>query len=121
MGELLNRQGAARLRAFTLAEGVMLLVLGGLALIFPVLASVWVTAVVAVAFLVGGIVKDDRRRRKALDDVARAFLNAGVPPRAVMVSPITGEKGNLEYLLYASAQGAPHPTEWDGSIATAVN
>ncbi|MFM9109305.1 MAG: HdeD family acid-resistance protein [Prochlorococcaceae cyanobacterium] len=56
MGELLNRQGAARLRAFTLAEGVMLLVLGGLALIFPVLASVWVTAVVAVAFLVGGIV-----------------------------------------------------------------
>jgi uncharacterized membrane protein HdeD (DUF308 family) len=44
------------LRAFTLAEGVMLLVLGVLALVFPVLASRWVTAVVAIAFLVGGLV-----------------------------------------------------------------
>jgi uncharacterized membrane protein HdeD (DUF308 family) len=44
------------LRAFTLAEGVLLLVLGVLALLFPFLASVWVTALVAVAFLVGGIV-----------------------------------------------------------------
>jgi uncharacterized membrane protein HdeD (DUF308 family) len=47
---------AATLRSFTLAEGVLMLVLGGLALIFPVMASVWVTAVVALAFLVGGIV-----------------------------------------------------------------
>jgi uncharacterized membrane protein HdeD (DUF308 family) len=46
----------AALRAFTLAEGVMLLVLGVLALVFPVLASRWVTAMVAIAFLVGGIV-----------------------------------------------------------------
>jgi len=47
---------AATLRSFTLAEGVVLLVLGGLALIFPVMASVGVTAVLALAFLVGGIV-----------------------------------------------------------------
>ncbi len=46
----------AALRAFTLAEGVMLLVLGVLALVFPVLASKWITAVVAIAFLVGGLV-----------------------------------------------------------------
>jgi uncharacterized membrane protein HdeD (DUF308 family) len=46
----------ASLRAFTLAEGVMLLVLGVLALVFPVLASQWVTAMVAIAFLVGGLV-----------------------------------------------------------------
>ena len=44
------------LRAFTLAEGIMLLVLGVLALLFPVIASAWVTVVVALAFLVGGIV-----------------------------------------------------------------
>jgi uncharacterized membrane protein HdeD (DUF308 family) len=44
------------LRAFTLAEGILLLVLGVLALLFPVLASAWVTVVVALAFLVGGIV-----------------------------------------------------------------
>ncbi|NBW63562.1 MAG: hypothetical protein EBR33_10615, partial [Synechococcaceae bacterium WB4_1_0192] len=43
------------LRAFTLAEGVLLLVLGLLALLFPLIASAWVTLVVAVAFLVGGI------------------------------------------------------------------
>jgi uncharacterized membrane protein HdeD (DUF308 family) len=46
----------AALRAFTLAEGVLLLVLGVLALLFPVLASQWVSVVVAIAFLVGGIV-----------------------------------------------------------------
>jgi uncharacterized membrane protein HdeD (DUF308 family) len=43
-------------RAFTLFEGVLMLVLGVLALVFPIMASVWVTTVVAVAFLVGGIV-----------------------------------------------------------------
>lgn len=47
---------AGTLRAFTLFEGVLMLVLGVLALVFPILASVWVTTVVAVAFLVGGIV-----------------------------------------------------------------
>jgi uncharacterized membrane protein HdeD (DUF308 family) len=45
----------ASLRAFTLFEGALMLVLGVLALAFPVLASKWVTAVVAVAFLVGGL------------------------------------------------------------------
>jgi len=44
------------LRAFTLFEGVLMLVLGVLALVFPIMASVWVATVVAVAFLVGGIV-----------------------------------------------------------------
>jgi uncharacterized membrane protein HdeD (DUF308 family) len=47
---------ASSLRSFTLFEGVLMLVLGMLALIFPVLASVWATAMVAVAFLVGGLV-----------------------------------------------------------------
>jgi uncharacterized membrane protein HdeD (DUF308 family) len=44
------------LRAFTLFEGILMLVLGVLALVFPIVASVWVTTVVAGAFLVGGIV-----------------------------------------------------------------
>ncbi len=52
----LQRQQIAALRTFTLAEGVLMLVLGTLALVFPVVASFWVTAIVAVAFLVGGIV-----------------------------------------------------------------
>ena len=37
-------------------EGVLFLVLGLLALIFPVVASKWVTAMVALGFLVGGLV-----------------------------------------------------------------
>jgi uncharacterized membrane protein HdeD (DUF308 family) len=44
------------LRTFTIAEGVVMLVLGVLAIVFPVVASVWVTVMVALAFLVGGIV-----------------------------------------------------------------
>jgi len=51
--ELTSAQG---LRAFTMAEGIVLLVLGVLALVFPVIASAWVTVIVAIAFAVGGIV-----------------------------------------------------------------
>ena len=43
-------------KAFAIAEGILLIILGVLALIFPVLASVWVTGVIAVVFLVGGVV-----------------------------------------------------------------
>lgn len=59
---------AASLRAFTLFEGVLLLVLGLLALLAPVVASLWTTAVVALAFLVGGIVGwiSNLLRRRAL-------------------------------------------------------
>lgn len=43
------------LRAYTIAEGVLLIVLGMLAILFPHVASRWVAALVALAFLVGGI------------------------------------------------------------------
>jgi uncharacterized membrane protein HdeD (DUF308 family) len=43
-------------KAFAIAEGILLMILGVLALVFPVLASVWVTGVIAVVFLVGGVV-----------------------------------------------------------------
>ncbi|MEB3325680.1 MAG: DUF308 domain-containing protein, partial [Cyanobacteriota bacterium] len=48
--------GENSLRIFTLAEGVLMLVLGTLALIFPLVASVWVTGVVAMVFLVAGLI-----------------------------------------------------------------
>jgi len=47
---------ASSLRAFTVAEGILMVVLGVLALLFPLIASAWVTVFVAIAFLVGGIV-----------------------------------------------------------------
>jgi uncharacterized membrane protein HdeD (DUF308 family) len=43
-------------RTFSIAEGVLFLVLGVLSLLFPVVASFGVTALVGVAFLVGGMV-----------------------------------------------------------------
>ena len=43
-------------KAFSIAEGILLIVLGILALIFPVVASFWTTGVVAVLFLIGGVV-----------------------------------------------------------------
>jgi uncharacterized membrane protein HdeD (DUF308 family) len=44
------------LRAFTLAEGILMLVLGVLALVFPVMASFGATVLLGVAFLVAGVV-----------------------------------------------------------------
>jgi uncharacterized membrane protein HdeD (DUF308 family) len=56
MGSSLFSSKGKELKAFTLFEGVLMLVLGVLALIFPVLASAWITVIVALGFLVGGIV-----------------------------------------------------------------
>jgi uncharacterized membrane protein HdeD (DUF308 family) len=44
-----------RLRGLTQAEGIIMIVLGILALSFPMVASAWVTVMVAIAFLVGGV------------------------------------------------------------------
>ena len=43
-------------KSFTIAEGILLIVLGVLALIAPIKASFIVTAVLGVVFLVGGII-----------------------------------------------------------------
>lgn len=56
MTDSLSRAEQRSLRTFTVAEGILMLVLGVLALLFPVITSFWVTAFVAVAFLVGGLV-----------------------------------------------------------------
>ena len=48
--------GQEALLGLTLAEGILLLVLGILAIASPYVASLWVTVVVAIAFLVGGLV-----------------------------------------------------------------
>ena len=64
----------------------------------------------------GGIVKDPARQRAALDTVVAHCVEKGLPVRAVRYSPVTGEKGNVEYLVYASATASHHPAEWDGTI-----
>lgn len=48
----------------------------------------------------GGIVHDPEVRLEALMKVAGAFVDAGLAIKGACESPITGAKGNHEYLLY---------------------
>lgn len=48
----------------------------------------------------GGIVRDEAKRRAALDKVRAGAGACGFVCRGAMDSPITGQKGNREYLLY---------------------
>ena len=57
-----------RLSRLSQFEGVLLIVLGVLALSFPVIASAWVTLMVALAFLLGGLLGwiDNLRRARSM-------------------------------------------------------
>lgn len=58
--------------------------------------------------LVGrGVVGDPALRRAAVDKVTRCFGAAGLDTVRVMESPITGEHGNQEYLLWARKGAGP--------------
>jgi len=56
----------------------------------------------------GGIVRDEAARAEALVSVAATARELGYTVRGDTVSPITGGKGNIEYLLYLTA---PAPTD----------
>jgi uncharacterized membrane protein HdeD (DUF308 family) len=70
VGDPLQRRAvqAGQLRGLTQAEGIIMIVLGILALSFPVVASASVTVMVAIGFLVAGIVGwiDNLLRAKSL-------------------------------------------------------
>ncbi len=95
---------ASSLRAFTLFEGVLMLVLGSLALLFPIVASTWVTAMVAVAFLVGGIVG-------WINGLMRARLSSRWPMfwRLVVATLFLVAGGSMVQQLGASSGGAAAP------------
>lgn len=65
----------------------------------------------------GGVVKSPAKQRAALDTVVSACRARELPVRAVMESPVTGEKGNVEYLAYASQNARVHPAEWQGTVS----
>jgi 23S rRNA (cytidine1920-2'-O)/16S rRNA (cytidine1409-2'-O)-methyltransferase len=48
----------------------------------------------------GGIVKDEALRFKAVEKVKKGLEDAGLSVAGVIQSPITGQKGNIEYLIY---------------------
>jgi 23S rRNA (cytidine1920-2'-O)/16S rRNA (cytidine1409-2'-O)-methyltransferase len=49
----------------------------------------------------GGIVRDDAARQSAIEGVRLFVQEQGFNVKGVIASPITGQDGNIEYLLYA--------------------
>ena len=111
----LNRRALQieKLRGLTQTEGVLLIVLGVLALGFPTIASAGVTVMVALAFLIGGILGwiDNLRRARAFSRwhtfgrlvVATLFLitglwmliqfKAGIAPAALQIKALATALG----------------------------
>ena len=48
----------------------------------------------------GGIVRDKSVHHEVIENVIKYALNADLTPCGLSYSPITGAKGNIEYLLY---------------------
>ncbi len=49
----------------------------------------------------GGIVRDEAARNTVVEKVRTAFQSAGLDVQGIIPSPITGQDGNVEYLIYA--------------------
>lgn len=48
----------------------------------------------------GGIVKDEAKRLKTVESLKEYFESLGLKTIGILQSPITGQKGNIEYLIY---------------------
>jgi 23S rRNA (cytidine1920-2'-O)/16S rRNA (cytidine1409-2'-O)-methyltransferase len=49
----------------------------------------------------GGIVRDEKKRLMAVQSIRECFEESGMKIKGETLSPIKGQKGNIEYLLYA--------------------
>ena len=47
----------------------------------------------------GGVVRDEAKQRRVIDEVAAEALVLGLTVQGVTESPITGPKGNREFLM----------------------
>lgn len=52
----------------------------------------------------GGIVRDEAARTAVVEKVAAFFRELGLEVKGIIPSPITGQDGNIEYLIYAVTQ-----------------
>jgi 23S rRNA (cytidine1920-2'-O)/16S rRNA (cytidine1409-2'-O)-methyltransferase len=48
----------------------------------------------------GGVVRDHEKRVQAVRDVQRELEASGLKTVGIFQSPVTGQKGNIEYFLY---------------------
>jgi 23S rRNA (cytidine1920-2'-O)/16S rRNA (cytidine1409-2'-O)-methyltransferase len=67
----------------------------------------------------GGVVRDPVLWQRAIEAVAGAVAAAGAGACDVMVSPITGPAGNVEFLLHARTAVDGTPLDVDGAIEAA--
>jgi len=69
----------------------------------------------------GGIVRDATLHRRALEDIARGAQALGYGLRGACASPIEGAKGNREFFLALTRDGAPlAPGAFDAMIGRAL-
>ncbi len=64
----------------------------------------------------GGVVRDPASWRRALEGVVDACRAAGLSTRGVMVSPLPGPAGNVEFLLHAVKGGAAVALDLDAAV-----
>jgi 23S rRNA (cytidine1920-2'-O)/16S rRNA (cytidine1409-2'-O)-methyltransferase len=67
----------------------------------------------------GGVVRDPDVWRRSIEAVAAATRSAGAAPVGVIVSPVTGPAGNVEFLVHARAAGAADDLDVGGAIEAA--
>jgi 23S rRNA (cytidine1920-2'-O)/16S rRNA (cytidine1409-2'-O)-methyltransferase len=65
-----------------------------------------------------GIVHDGGLRADAISGVLWAAWDLGLGTAGVISSPIAGNAGNLEYLVWLNAAGGSNPTEWTDRVNT---
>ena len=63
-----------------------------------------------------GIVRDAGLRDDAVMGVLWAAWDLALPTAGVVSSPIAGNAGNREYLIWLSAAAGTNPTEWTGRV-----
>ncbi len=64
-----------------------------------------------------GIVREPGLREDAINGVLWAAWDLGLPTAGVLPSPIAGNAGNREYLVWLSAAVGSNPTEWRGEVS----
>ena len=68
----------------------------------------------------GGIVRDKSVHREVIQNVIKYAENAGLTPCGLSFSPITGAKGNIEYLLYMKKASEAETSLTDKDISDIV-
>lgn len=68
--------------------------------------------------LTEGVVRDATKRAAAVESVCQFLVDAGLPLSGVMASPLDGEHGNREVLVYGDSTSSVDARQWKELIAT---